>query len=68
MMLGMAVTLSQNEISARAAKFAEKEVVLDYWLEAKYPSLYAELAKAKSGYSASVSRFEELAPMVSLAD
>ena len=51
-----------------AAKFAEKEVVLDYWLEAKYPSLYAELAKAKSGYSASVSRFEELAPMVSLAD
>lgn len=51
-----------------AAKFAEKEVVLDYWLEAKYPSLYAELAKAKSGYSASVSRFEDLAPMVSLAD
>ena len=51
-----------------AAKFAEKEVVLGYWLEAKYPSLYAELAKAKSGYSASVSRFEELAPAVALAD
>ncbi len=51
-----------------AAKFAEKEVVLDYWLEAKYPSLYAELAKAKSGYSASFHRFEDLAPKVVLAD
>lgn len=51
-----------------AAKFAEKEVVLDYWLAAKYPSLYAELAKAKSGYTASVVDFEALAPAVVLAD
>ncbi len=51
-----------------AAKFAEKEVVLDYWLEAKYPSLYAELAKAKSGYTASFYKFDELAPKVALAD
>lgn len=51
-----------------AAKFAEKEVVLDYWLAAKYPSLYAELAKAKSGYTASVVDFEALAPVVVLAD
>ena len=50
-----------------AAKFAEKEVVLDYWLAAKYPSLYAELAKAKSGYTASVVDFEALAPAVVLA-
>lgn len=50
------------------AKFAEKEVVLDYWLAAKYPSLYAELAKAKSGYTASVVDFEALAPAVVLAD
>lgn len=51
-----------------AAKFAEKEVVLDYWFAAKYPSLYAELAKAKSGYTASVVDFEALAPAVVLAD
>lgn len=51
-----------------AAKFAEKEVVLDYWLATKYPSLYAELAKAKSGYTDSVVNFEALAPAVTLAD
>lgn len=51
-----------------SAKFAEKEVVLDYWLATKYPSLYAELAKAKSGYTDSVVNFEALAPAVTLAD
>ncbi|MBO7482928.1 MAG: acyl-CoA dehydrogenase family protein [Kiritimatiellae bacterium] len=51
-----------------AAKFPEKEVVLDYWLATKWPTLLAELAKAKSGYVASVTDFEKLAPAVTLAD
>ena len=51
-----------------AAKFPEKEVVLDYWLATKWPTLSAELAKAKSGYTASVTDFEKLAPAVTLAD
>jgi hypothetical protein len=51
-----------------AAKFPEKEVVLDYWLATKWPTLSAELAKAKSGYVASVTDFEKLAPAVTLAD
>ncbi len=46
-----------------AAKFPEKKLALDYWLAAKFPSLRAELAKAKSGYTASVTDFEKLAPM-----
>ena len=46
-----------------AAKFPEKKLALDYWLATKYPTLRAELAKAKSGYTASVVDFEKIAPM-----
>ena len=46
-----------------AAKFPEKKVVLDYWLKTKYPTFRAELAKAKSGYTASVTDFDAIAPM-----
>ncbi|MGN0855679.1 MAG: acyl-CoA dehydrogenase family protein [Kiritimatiellia bacterium] len=51
-----------------AAKFGEKKPVLAYWLATKIPTAYAELAKAKSGYMASVTDFEALAPAVKLAD
>ena len=51
-----------------AAKFPEKEAVLDYWLAVKFPSLFAELEKAKSGWTGSVENFEALAPAVVLAD
>ena len=51
-----------------AAKFPEKEVVLDYWLATKWPTLLAELAKAKSGYTGSVTGFDALAPMPFEAD
>ena len=51
-----------------AAKFEEKKPVLTYWIATKYPTAYAELAKAKSGYTASVTDFETIAPAVCLAD
>ena len=51
-----------------AAKFEEKKLVLAYWLATKFPTAYAELAKAKSGYTASVTDFEAIAPAVTLAD
>ena len=51
-----------------AAKFEEKKPVLAYWLATKFPTAYAELAKAKSGYMASVTDFEKIAPAVTLAD
>ena len=51
-----------------AAKFEEKKPVLAYWLATKFPTAYAELAKAKSGYTASVTDFEAIAPAVTLAD
>jgi alkylation response protein AidB-like acyl-CoA dehydrogenase len=47
-----------------AAKFAEKTPALDYWLAVKLPAARAELAKASSGYLASVTDFEALAPAV----
>ena len=49
-----------------AAKFPEKEPALDYWLAAKFPTALAELQKAKSGYFASVSDFDKIAPAVTL--
>ena len=51
-----------------AAKFPEKKVVLDYWIQTKFPTLVAELSKAKSGYVASVTDFEKLAPAVPAED
>ena len=51
-----------------AAKFSEKEPALDYWLATKFPVARAELAKAKSGYLASVTDFEALAPAVAVED
>ena len=51
-----------------AAKYAEKAPALDYWLATKFPTVRAELAKAKSGFIASVTNFEALAPAVVLAD
>ncbi len=51
-----------------AAKFEEKKPVLQYWLATKFPTAYAELAKAKSGYVGSVTDFETIAPAVVLAD
>ena len=51
-----------------AAKFEEKKPVLTYWLATKFPTAYAELAKAKSGYTASVTDFEAIASAVTLAD
>ena len=47
-----------------AAKFEEKKPSLAYWLATKFPTAYAELAKAKSGYMASVTDFEKIAPAV----
>ena len=52
----------------KAAKFAEYKPALAYWLVTKYPTARAELAKAQSGYIASVTDFEALAPAVTLAD
>ena len=52
----------------KAAKFAEYKPALAYWLATKYPTARAELAKAQSGYIASVTDFEALAPAVTLAD
>ena len=52
----------------KAAKFAEYKPALAYWLTTKYPTARAELAKAQSGYIASVTDFEALAPAVTLAD
>ncbi|MGN0853783.1 MAG: acyl-CoA dehydrogenase family protein [Kiritimatiellia bacterium] len=51
-----------------AAKFAEKKPVLAYWLATKFPTVRAELAKARSGYVASVTDFAALAPAVPPAD
>ena len=51
-----------------AAKFEDKQIVLEYWIARKFPTAYAELAKAMSGYMASVTDFEKLAPAVVLAD
>ncbi len=51
-----------------AAKFPEKKPVLTYWLATKYPTARAELAKAKSGYTASVTAFEEIAPATPVED
>lgn len=47
-----------------AAKFEEKKPSLAYWLATKFPTAYAELAKAKSGNMASVTDFEKIAPAV----
>ncbi len=47
-----------------AAKYPEKKPVLAYWLARKFPNAKAELAKAKSGYFASVTDFESIAPAV----
>ena len=52
----------------KAAKFAEYKPALAYWLATKYPTARAELAKAQSGYIASVTDFEALSPAVTLAD
>lgn len=52
----------------KAAKFAEYKPALAYWVATKYPTARAELAKAQSGYIASVTDFEALAPAVTLAD
>ena len=51
-----------------AAKFPEKEAVLDFWCETRFPTLAGELAKAESGYTGPVVKFETLAPAVTLAD
>ena len=51
-----------------AAKFDEKRPSLAYWLSTKFPTAYSELAKAKSGYMASVTDFEKIAPMPAEAD
>ncbi len=51
-----------------AAKFPEKKPVLAYWIATKFPTASAELAKAKSGYMASVTDFDKIAPAVVLAD
>ena len=46
-----------------ASKFPEKEPALDYYIKAKFPQAYCELAKAKSGFTASARNFEAIAPM-----
>ena len=46
-----------------AAKFPEKKPALDYWVKTKFPVLRASLARAKSGFVASVTDFDALAPM-----
>ena len=45
-----------------AAKIEGKELVLDHWLNTAFPTVRAELVKAKSGYIAPVDEFEKLAP------
>ena len=51
-----------------AAKYAEKKPAMEYWLKVKYPFARSQLERAKSGYVASVTDFETLAPAVTLAD
>lgn len=45
-----------------AAKFPEKEPVLDYWLATKFPAARAGLERAKSGWTGSCDAFEAIAP------
>ena len=51
-----------------AAKYPEKKPVLDFWLQTRFPSARAELAKARSGFVAPVADFEKIAPAVVSAD
>lgn len=51
-----------------AAKFPEKKGNLTYWIATKYPTLHAELEKARSGYVGSVVDFDTLAPMTAVED
>lgn len=46
-----------------AAKFEDKECVLKYWQTVEFANAKNQLAKAKSGYTASVVDFEKIAPM-----
>lgn len=46
-----------------AAKFEDKECVLKYWQTVEFANAKNQLAKAKSGYTASVIDFEKIAPM-----
>jgi hypothetical protein len=65
---GAIATIIATLLIRFASKYPEKRVALDYWLRAKFPTAFAELAKAKSGYSASVTDFEKLAPMPATED
>ncbi|MBP5791739.1 MAG: acyl-CoA dehydrogenase family protein [Kiritimatiellae bacterium] len=51
-----------------ASKYSEKKPAMEYWLKVKYPFAYSQLARAKSGYVASATEFETIAPAVTLAD
>ncbi len=51
-----------------AVKFPEKKGNLTYWIATKYPTLHAELEKARSGYVGSVVDFDTLAPMTVVED
>ena len=51
-----------------ALKFPEKKGNLTYWIATKYPTLHAELEKARSGYVGSVVDFDTLAPMTVVED
>ncbi len=53
-----------------AAKLPEssKELVLDFWMATRFPTVRGELAKATSGFTSPIGDFEKLAPAVTLAD
>ncbi|MBR7181021.1 MAG: acyl-CoA dehydrogenase family protein [Kiritimatiellae bacterium] len=45
-----------------ASRFPEKEAVLEYWKETKFPAARAALERAKSGYSGAIGNFGRIAP------
>ena len=49
-------------------KFPAKKAALDFWLNVEFPRVRAGLEQVKSGYAATVTDFETLAPIVPMAD
>lgn len=51
-----------------ASKFPEKKPVVNHFIAKEFPKVRGDLAKAKSGYMASVELFDELAPIAESLD
>ena len=51
-----------------SSKFPEKKPVVNHFIAKEFPKVRGDLAKAKSGYMASVELFDELAPIAESLD